>query len=518
MQLASSRNARRDRFHMQFRQSIQLLLNLIGPLICWAILPGLMVPILQKLLGKAFPSKLLRPSTLVFPGASASNLHKPSSKTDQMIVTANDLPKMNFHLKPEEYLAEVKQAIADGKSVLDGIAAIPTASCSFDNVLEPLAKLEADFRMKTMVASFLQYVSPEAGLREVSVEASKLIDDYEIEKAMHEGVFKVVEAVAARNESLEAEPRRLLEKVLLGYRRNGLALPKEEREKLKEKRKRLAEVELIYNKNMNEENSRILLTKSDLEGCPEDFIEGLERGSEPDTFKLTMKYPEVNGVMRMANKRETREKMYKAFNSRCPQNLPLLEEAVKLRQEAAVLLGYPNHAEYQLQERLAKNSTNVVSFQNDLRTKLTVLGKKELLHLSELKKKDSEGPFDSIDFPYYNRLLTMTEYSVDFEKVKEYFSMESVVEEMLKIYQEVLGLVFEKLDVGVEQTWHEDVQTIRVTDKATGQLMGHFYLDLFPRPGKYSHAACFPLQPGYQINDGKYQKPAVAIVANFSKP
>ena len=90
--------------------------------------------------------------------------------------------------------------------------------------------------------------------------------------------------------------------------------------------------------------------------------------------------------------------------------------------------------------------------------------------------------------------------------------------EMLKIYEEVLSLRFEHLADG--PVWHPDVKLYRVTDKDTAELVGHIYLDLFPRDGKYTHAACFPLVPGCALDakDEHRQHPVAAMVANFSKP
>lgn len=93
-----------------------------------------------------------------------------------------------------------------------------------------------------------------------------------------------------------------------------------------------------------------------------------------------------------------------------------------------------------------------------------------------------------------------------------------VVGEMLKIYEEVLSLKFVLLEDG--PVWHSDVKLYKVVEATRQELVGHVYLDLFPRDGKYTHAACFSLQPGYllDLDSKERQYPVAAMVANFSKP
>lgn len=196
-----------------------------------------------------------------------------------------------------------------------------------------------------------------------------------------------------------------MDKMTLEFKHSGLFLGAEERERLKGKRERLAELQVDFSKNMNEDKTEILFTAKELEGCPADFLENLEE--RDGKYVLTMKYPDVFGVLKNARDEDVRKRMDIAFNSKCPQNAAILEEAVQLRYECAKLLGYANHAEYRLEECLAKKPAAVIEFERDLRSRLTAIAEGEVSKLKQMKVQEGgdvdaceseDGGFGSWDY------------------------------------------------------------------------------------------------------------------------
>jgi metallopeptidase MepB len=205
------------------------------------------------------------------------------------------------------------------------------------------------------------------------------------------------------------------------------------------------------------------------------------------------------------------------------------------------MLGYPTHAAYVIEDRMAKTPATVNSFLDDLRKRLAPGGAAELQKFLDLKKADLtarnktaeiDGNFYLWDLGFYNRLMIEKDYEIDQYKVSEYFPVQSTVAAMLHIFEELLGFVFVELGAAEKAalsptgkagdlTWHEDVIFFSVwnSDAEGGAFVGYLYLDLHPRPGKYGHAANFNLQAGYLKRDGASRHhPATALVCNLSKP
>jgi metallopeptidase MepB len=424
-----------------------------------------------------------------------------------------------FTATAESIVDDAKRLIETSRKVQDNVVAnVKPESATFDSVLKPLAQDENTMALESHILSFYQAVSTEQQLRDASSKAEELMDEFFIETVMREDVFKLVDAVLKKNESLEPESRRLLEKEHKDYIRNGLGLPAgPKRDRFKEIKKRLSQISIEFQKNLNEENGGIWFTPEELDGVPEDVLSGLKKGEGEHEGKLwlTFKYPDLFPTMKYAKNAETRKRLMIENENKCNQNVPLFREAIILRDEAARLLGYPNHAAFRIEDKMAKTPKTVDDFLGDLRSRLTAGGHKEIKALLELKKADLESRGESFDGRYYlwdhrfyDRLMLEKDYSLDQQLIAEYFPLQTTIEGMLKIFEELFGLVFVEITgedrekiapsgKGSDIVWHEDVQIFSVwDDQGEGSgFVGYLYLDLFPRPGKYGHAANFNLQP-----------------------
>ncbi|CEP18296.1 hypothetical protein [Parasitella parasitica] len=446
-------------------------------------------------------------------------------------------PSLDFSINAEQVAQITEEIIAAELAVNDFVASLKPEEQTYENIVIRLTKFENELSGKAQLVSSLSQISPDAAVREASVAAETKYDQFSIDQSMRHDIYSVITSYISKTDldSLEAEDARLLRKMELRFRRNGLHLSEEQRNEFKELRKRLSEVCIEFNKNWARESSTVKFTREELEGLDDDFLDGLKTEEENGVTKyvLTMKYPDVRPVLKLCKNENTRKVHSKAYESRNKENIPLLEEAIKLRRQAAkVIKRYKSHADYVLEDKMAKTVDAVNKFLEDLANRLYAPGLKEIEELKELKKTEKaergekfDGTFNAWDSSYYQRILLENEYSVDQEHIKRFFSLETTIQsfnvylEMLDIYEKVLGLKFVKVPADKAVVWHPDVQLFECWDAVEDKsFSGYMYLDLFPRENKYPHAACFPLQPSYIAENGERVAPIAAMVANFTKP
>ncbi|ELU36497.1 metallopeptidase MepB [Rhizoctonia solani AG-1 IA] len=361
---------------------------------------------------------------------------------------------------PEDVMSFTKEAIENSRNMQDTVASLSESECSFGSVFLPLALAEAHLDATTEPLSFYQNVSPNEKLRDAATEAEKLVREFGIESSMRVDVYTALLNARKKGEKLTKEEQRLVDKMILDGKRAGLALPEDKRAELMKLKKELSVVCTDFGRNFNEE-------KAKLNGVPEDVINGYTPVEGTDKLAVTFKTPDIFPLFKYAQNPTTRERAHVAYENRLEINIPLLSRAIELRRQCAAILGYKNWADYVEEEKMIKTSKDVIDFLADLEEKLRPVGTKDRDTLLKLKEKEHA----KLGLPY-----------------DEYFPVDVVVPTILEIYQDLLGVEFQEIKGNL---WHPE--------------------------SKYSHAAVWPLQPGFDSLNGR-NYPTAAMVANLAKP
>ena len=414
---------------------------------------------------------------------------------------------------------ESQAALERADEVLAKMIAVPHESRTFENTMLPLNEIGHDLGVTFGRYGFMGYVSSDEAMRDVARSQEEAMSKWGVDLGFREDVYEAIKAYAESPaaEKLKGERARLMEFTMRDYRRNGFDKDAATRDKIKELRTRLVELSTAFEKTLAEWEDGIELPPDRATGLSENYLAGLEK-KENGNYWVSLDYPDLFPFMDNAVDEELRRELIRrSWNEGYPDNVARLEEAIALRTKIAELLGYPSWAHYVLEVRMAKDPDTVLAFLSDLREKVRPKLAADVAAMkASFGSQDTNGNVDYWDWRYYNNVQMLNEYSVDQKKVSEYFPLQRVLDGMFDITQAMFGLEYEEVEGA--QTWHPDVQLFEVRDSKTNEFIGHFYTDLFPREGKYGHAAAFPLRGSGLDPNGKRRAPVSAIVANFTKP
>ena len=441
------------------------------------------------------------------------------------VLTLTTLAIASARLSAQETaVSPVADALAKADAAIEKIVAIPDAERTFENTLGAVDAMIVHLRLDTEFLQFMAYVSPDAALRQKGTQAEEDVRNWLIGLTKREDLYKAVKAYADTKPKLKGEQDRLIKRSLRDYRRAGMDLSAEDREKLKGLEIEINKLSLEFEKNIREDETRVPLREEELKGMSEDYLKAQPKVA--GLYMIGMDYPSFLPIQDYCEVEATRKKTWVAYKRRGgKKNIDLLERILKLRAQAAGLLNYQHPADYETEVRMAKNAENVLAFYKKLRPLARKKAELDYAEFVEAKRRhtgEKDAKLEPWDFSFYEKRLMKEKYAVDSEKVSEYFPIDRVIDGLFEITQSLYGLKYRDVTKQADElgrgTWHPDVRFFEVTDKDSGEVIGHFYIDLHPRPNKYGHAAQWGLYPRKAWPDGSVQKPLAALVCNFTKP
>ncbi len=396
---------------------------------------------------------------------------------------------------------DLKNTIEECKDFVSNIKSSENIDLSNFNELE-----SAIYDLSGRIA-FMGDVHPDEKIRDFGNEADSKIQNLALEIFKDQGLYEKFKEI--ENKNLDEESKTFYRDLEIDFKDAGQGLSGEKKDRLTEIEKKLIDLSISFSENIAKDKTEVIFLEDELKGLSQNELKNLKKNN--DSFVITMAYPDINAVMENCSVRNTREIVWKAFNNRAvKENSPILEEAVQLRNEKALLFGFKTWAEYRLQNRMAKSPKNVASMYESLIPKLQKAAEVEKIELAIDNIEISD--ITPWDIRYFISKERSKVSSIENSELKKFFYIHDVKTEMFKVCEEVFDLHIKP--ESNETAWHEDVELWSLWEK-NGQRLAYFYLDLYPREGKFTHAAVFDISSG---GSSRQELPICSMVANFPNP
>lgn len=429
-------------------------------------------------------------------------------------------------IEEADYLPAFKEAIDRAKADIDAIVSNPEAP-TFANTIEALEDAGADLDRTSNIFFNLTEACTSDTMDSIAEEVSPLLTQHSMSILFNEALFARVKAVWEQRGSLtlDTEQAKLLEETWKSFARHGANLSPEGKKRFAEISEELSLSTLKFGQNVLAATNAFTLhltDESELEGLP-GFVRDLA-ASEAATRKeegwtFTLHQPSYGPFLKFSARRDLREKMWRAYNSKCiggeNDNTALIRKIVALRTEKAQLLGYPTYAAYALEERMAKTQQTVEAFLKRLMEPSLPAARNDVAEIADYaREKGFTGELMPWDFSYWAEKFQKERYDLDDELLKPYFRLDAVQEAVFDLAGRLYGLQFKQRDD--LPVYHPDVRVFEVTAES-GRMMALLYLDYFPRESKRGGAWMTSFRE-LSCRGGEEQRPFVSIVTNFTKP
>ncbi len=408
--------------------------------------------------------------------------------------------------------AAARHALEEARLRFAGIESIPVAEADARNILDAWDRAAVLIEDAFGPISLLNSVHPDQAVRDAADEVLLEESSFITELFQNERLFERVRQVRPQSSAEVQLQKDLIE----AFEDSGVALPPERRARFKEISDRLTALAQEFAKNIRENTTKLTFKPSECEGLPQSWLDRVPR-DEHGNIVVGFDYPDYIPFLTNSRDEAARKRYYVAYTNRgTPKNVALLDEIVRLRKEIAELYDVPSYAHYVTKRRMVENPETVLQFLDDVRSVVTEAEIRDLGELSTVKAEMTGIPVERAninrwDMSFYRERLREKRYAIDQEDLRRYFPTGPSVQWMLDISQRLYGLRFDRAEAPV---WHEDVIYLDVRDAESGQRMGGIYLDLYPRDGKYKHAAAWPVRG---VSRKLQRKPISVLVTNFNR-
>ena len=429
----------------------------------------------------------------------------------------------------EEYEEAMTEGMKQEDAEIERVVCNPDKP-TFDNTM--LTRSERLLSRTTSVFFNLLSACRTDEMEALSQKMQPLLSEHASRIAMNTRLFERIKAVHDDpGRQLTPEEQKLIDDAYEGFTRSGALLPEDQKKILAEKRRELGMLTLQFSQNeLHATNafSLHLTTEDEVSGLPESALEAAAmeaRSRGLEGWVVTLKGPSYSAFLQYADRRDLREKVYRAMATLCTSgewnNLEIVRQIVNLRREIAGMLGFKCYADFALKERMAQDTEHVDALVEQLLEAYMPKAREEVKEIEnfareEMKAGGRDFKLEPWDLSYYSHKLRKARYDLDSEMLRPYFPLDRVKESVFSLATRLYGITFtENPDIEV---YHPDVKAYEVRD-ADGTFLAVLYADFFPRDNKQSGAWMTSYREQWiDLETGKDIRPLVSIVLNVTKP
>lgn len=404
----------------------------------------------------------------------------------------------------------VNERLASANTAIARLTAVKSAR-TIDNTVVPFDEAIRQINAALYFSALMQQVHPDATFRDHATEMVRKASAVQTDLSLNRDAYNALSSLDISK--ADSATQYYVKRQLLEFRLAGVDKDDATRARIKKLNDDLTAEQASFDRNIADDQKKVEVTDpKELDGLPQDYIDRHKPGADGKIYVST-NYPDALPALKFAKSDDFRRRLFLAFQNRAyPKNNEVLESMMKTRYEIATILGYKSWADYNAADKMIKTGGNIAEFIQKVDAAARPTTEREYGMLLAEKQKINPGAKDVGDYenPYLSELVRRSQFNFDSQQVRPYLPFNEVRQGILDTAANLFHLTFrQEKDV---PAWDPDVETWDVLDK--GKILGRFYLDMHPRPGKYSHAEMAPVLDGVR---GK-QLPEAILVCNFAKP
>ncbi len=430
-------------------------------------------------------------------------------------------------IKPEHITPAIEQLLAESRALVERLQADTTAP-TWENFIHPLDDAEERLSRAWSQVSHTNAVVNTPELREAYNSNLTALTAFYADLGQNEALYARYKQLKAQPEfaSLSAARKKIVENELRDFRLGGAELPEAKKARFKAIQEELSQLSSKFEENVMDATdafSLLVENAAELAGIPEDAVQAAREAAQKDGkagWKFTLHIPSYMPVLQYADNRALREKLYYAYATRASEfgkpeldNTSLINQILKLRAEAAALLGYANYAELSLASKMAQSPQEVMDFLRSLAKRAKPFAERDMAELKEYAVKLGLDSLQAWDVGYVSEKLREGRYAFSDQEVKQYFPESRVLHGLFRVISSLYGVEVRKAHAAV---WHPDASFYEIVGK-DGELIGQFYLDLYARDkkrgGAWMDEAITRRRKAHGI-----ETPVAFLTCNFSAP